>query len=59
MTPEAVDAARSLMDSGGNLTEVARVMGIARSTLVDALGRSAPATVGSGSNVIEIQANSL
>lgn len=39
MTTEAITAARSLLSGGGNPTEVARVMGVPRSTLIDALAR--------------------
>ncbi len=39
MTSEAVAAARSLLAAGGNPTEVARVMCVPRSTLIDALAR--------------------
>jgi DNA invertase Pin-like site-specific DNA recombinase len=40
MTSEAIAAARSLLSAGGNPTEVARVLGVARSTLVDSLRRT-------------------
>lgn len=41
MTTEAIAAARSLLAAGGNPSEVARVMGVPRSTLIDALAREA------------------
>lgn len=44
MTSEAIAAARSLLSAGSNPTEVARVMGVPRSTLIDALSRE-PDTV--------------